>query len=240
MPDESGQELTPQNQEPGRRKSDFENIPELTPQVNLKSVLSLSRTETEEKSPEQIIEQQRSVIENLQKQVEQLAEAARIDQQTGLLNKNAFIADLYPALTKAFREHKQVGLLSLDLQGLKKINDTAGHEAGDELIAKFGDAVKKVTSERLRKTDGGYRVGGDEVIILLYDTDPEGLEKAAEDYRTLFDQEQINTGIGGGIIDTTDWNSMQASMGTIDEKLYESKKEAYDTGRNNIKLLNAA
>ena len=128
----------------------------------------------------------------------------------------------------------------MDLQGLKVLNDTEGHEAGDALIARYGEAIKTVTSERKRKTDGGYRVGGDEAIVLLYDTDEEGLKKAAEDYSLLFNRYGIKTGIGGGIIDTTDWNNMQESMRTIDERLYESKREAYETGKNNIKLTTAA
>ncbi|OGH16726.1 MAG: hypothetical protein A3C30_00080 [Candidatus Levybacteria bacterium RIFCSPHIGHO2_02_FULL_40_18] len=187
-------------------------------------------------NPELIIQSQKLEIERLRNQLLQIIEAARVDQQTSLYNKNAYLEMLYPILMHAFRTGKPLGVIAMDLQGLKKINDEEGHEAGDEYIAIFGQAIKEVMAERKRETDLGFRVGGDEVILLLPDTDIEGVQKAAEDYSKILTEKKVKTGIGVGLVNSTGIDSMMESFRAIDRALYRSKKIGYETGENNVQV----
>ncbi len=94
---------------------------------------------------------------------EQLAYMARYDHLTGLGNRVLFGDRLARALARADRNEKLVALMVLDLDRFKAVNDTLGHEAGDELL--------KNTARRLsacvRETDTLARMGGDEFAIIL-------------------------------------------------------------------------
>jgi diguanylate cyclase (GGDEF)-like protein len=167
-------------------------------------------------------------IERLKGQIEQLAEDAKIDQQTGLRNKNAYISELYPLMVKAHREGRPLSAIALDVQGLKIINDTLGHDEGDRYIASVGEAVRSVFVRRKRENDLGYRTGGDEFILMLPDTDSEGAVVAAQDFMDEFNKENIRVGIGviemkGGI----------GEIAELDQALYQSKAKGYEIEKAN-------
>jgi|GEM_PF-2285895 len=99
-----------------------------------------------------------------------MAEAALLDTLTGLGNRRAFDLDLEVAIASALRHGHPVGLIMLDLDGLKRVNDTEGHQRGDELLATFSRALRAV----LRREDRAYRLGGDEFAVILDHADPLG------------------------------------------------------------------
>jgi diguanylate cyclase (GGDEF)-like protein/PAS domain S-box-containing protein len=86
------------------------------------------------------------------------------DKLTGLGNRDLFNSDVR-ALLKTIRSHREIrsALMFLDLDGFKEINDTLGHEAGDQLLVEMG---RRLTGS-LRETDSAYRFGGDEFVVLL-------------------------------------------------------------------------
>jgi len=90
----------------------------------------------------------------------ELARLAYTDPLTGLANRRALLQSLEDGV--AAEEH-QTGLLLLDLDGFKNVNDTRGHDFGDELLVEVSRRIK----ELLRPTDVGARLGGDEFAILL-------------------------------------------------------------------------
>ena len=96
---------------------------------------------------------------------EKLEKLAHFDQLTGLPNRLTLKLHLGIALEVAKRKKTQVALLFLDLDRFKVINDSLGHEAGDELLTKVGERLK----ERLRAEDILARLGGDEFVILVTD-----------------------------------------------------------------------
>lgn len=95
--------------------------------------------------------------------MEQLQRMAHHDALTGLPNRSLFFDRLSQALARATRDSRHVGLLYLDLNGFKEINDTHGHEAGDLAL--------KIVAERLasclRESDTVARMGGDEFTLIL-------------------------------------------------------------------------
>jgi diguanylate cyclase (GGDEF)-like protein len=92
-----------------------------------------------------------------------LADQARRDPLTGLLNRRGWEDALGAEIARAGRNQQPLSMLMLDLDGLKAFNDTAGHQAGDALLA----ATATLWLSRLRATDVLARYGGDEFVVLL-------------------------------------------------------------------------
>lgn len=99
---------------------------------------------------------------------ERLQQLATTDSLTGLPNRALFDDRLEQALALGRREDRKVALLYLDIDRFKEVNDSLGHEAGDDLLV---DVAARLTSV-LRASDSAARLGGDEFAILLSGPDP--------------------------------------------------------------------
>jgi len=87
------------------------------------------------------------------------------DQLTGLGNRDLFNSDIQQALDTLTDAESGLGaVMFLDLDGFKQVNDTIGHDAGDELLVE----TSKRLQDTLRQTDAIYRFGGDEFVVLLH------------------------------------------------------------------------
>lgn len=85
------------------------------------------------------------------------------DSMTGLANRALFMDRLHNAVARAKREQLPTGLLMMDMDGLKQINDTHGHRAGDAVLLEFAKRLQQTT----RDTDLSARLGGDEFGVIL-------------------------------------------------------------------------
>ena len=97
--------------------------------------------------------------------VQELSVRANTDPLTGLANRTHMEQSLEHMLAQAKRSQKNVGVLFIDLDKFKPINDTYGHEAGDTLLREVSARLKA----RLREADLAARMGGDEFVIILWD-----------------------------------------------------------------------
>lgn len=104
-----------------------------------------------------------SDISVLKHQQRQLAELARQDALTKLPNRRHFNEQLGQSVERARRNHQTLALLYIDLDGFKAVNDTHGHEAGDELLVEVGKRLQRC----VRTTDTVARLGGDEFTVIL-------------------------------------------------------------------------
>ena len=100
----------------------------------------------------------------------ELAEVSRTDDLTRALNRRGFEERVGAELAIAQRAGSQVGLVLLDLDDFKTVNDTRGHQAGDDLLRE----VARVLAATLREGDAVGRLGGDEFAVLLADGDLRG------------------------------------------------------------------
>jgi diguanylate cyclase (GGDEF)-like protein len=109
----------------------------------------------------------------------ELEEAARIDALTGLYNRRTVMARAADELGRAGRYKRPVSLLALDLDFFKLVNDRHGHAAGDKLLAAFA----KVLRGQVRDADAAGRIGGEEFLVLMPETDLAAAALVAERIR---------------------------------------------------------
>lgn len=107
---------------------------------------------------------------------EKLFSEAITDPLTGLYNRRYFFKRLQEEISRAQRYGSKFGLLLLDLKDFKKINDTLGHDKGDEILKAFAEKLQK----NVRRVDIVARYGGDEFVILLIQTSKNGIKAVME------------------------------------------------------------
>jgi diguanylate cyclase (GGDEF)-like protein len=108
-----------------------------------------------------------TVVAYFDRATAELAEQARRDPLTGLLNHQAFSDLLQIELARATRYDRGLTLVFIDLDRFKEINDTLGHVEGDRVLHRIGDVAHKM----LRGSDVAGRMGGDEFAVLLLEAD---------------------------------------------------------------------
>jgi diguanylate cyclase (GGDEF)-like protein len=120
-------------------------------------------------------------LDNLRHSTE-LRQVATHDELTQLFNRRYFFEHLEKEFKAAWRSRRSLALLILDVDSLKLINDTYGHNVGDAVLANLG----KLLASRVRDEDIAARIGGDEFAVLMPDTDKRGaLATAARLERAL-------------------------------------------------------
>ena len=168
-----------------------------------------------------------TLTERHRRQLEQLAGR---DALTGVRNRRAMEADLAEAVAQQGRTGRAVSLAVLDLDHFKRVNDVHGHEAGDRVLVAFAGIVQ----DCVRMRDRLYRLGGEEFVLLMPDTDEAGMQAAL---RKLHGELQRRLRGPGGLVGTSigaallqpgeDWSSWLARA---DAALYRAKRQ----GRNRI------
>lgn len=103
--------------------------------------------------------------------IQALEELAYIDELTRVGNRRFFVRELGTLAAHTLRAEESLGLVTVDLNGLKEVNDARGHPVGDRVIAALAAALRN----SVRPTDHVCRIGGDEFCVLLPACTPEGL-----------------------------------------------------------------
>ena len=156
---------------------------------------------------------------------------ARTDSLTGLLNRRGFESQMAFAMALARRSTRPLSVIAVDVDHFKRVNDTYGHEAGDEVLRRLARTLET----RLRGSDVIARLGGEEFVALLPDTDLEGARAIAQTLVTAMAQQQdpvvgtitVSAGVASmrGADDTG-----AAILRRSDIALYEAKGQ----GRNRV------
>ena len=124
---------------------------------------------------------------------------ARTDGLTGLANRRHFDAALEAETGRSHRFGSDVGLVMMDLDGFKPINDVHGHQQGDRVLREVAALLKGMT----RDVDELARYGGDEIAIILPETDTAGAELLAERIRAAIELLEIERTSGGAPLKLT-------------------------------------
>ena len=156
-----------------------------------------------------------------------LTYAATHDALTGLRNRLAFNAELERAIARARRNHWRLGLMFIDLDGFKLVNDRLGHHAGDTLLIEIAKRLKN----NLRSSDTLARMGGDEFVVLLEQTGTDGeiaevayklLGMITEPYEAFGGDAPVSASIGIAIY-PVDAEDQQNLLAHADAAMYRSK-----------------
>ena len=153
-----------------------------------------------------------------------LFELSQIDRLTSFYNRNRFIQDV-----SELKERKaSIGVVYLDINGLKETNDSFGHDAGDKLIKACADIMKKSAASK-----NLYRIGGDEFVIIYLDIAKGDFYDKVQLLKNAFEKSACQAAIG------CKWSEESADIQEIikeaDELMYSDKKKFYQghhaTGR---------
>ncbi|MGP0629713.1 EAL domain-containing protein [Nitrospina sp. 32_T5] len=164
---------------------------------------------------------------------EQIRQMAYYDPLTGLLNRNLLNDRLEVALTAASVAKEKVGILFLDLDHFKTINDTLGHDLGDLLLKQVADRLKKV----VRQEDTVARMGGDEFVIVvpnltkedeIVDRAQKVLEVLSPIYRIQNHELYITCSIGISVF-PDDGQEIETLLKHSDLAMYRAKERGRNT-----------
>ena len=158
------------------------------------------------------------------------------DPLTGLLNRRAFDQQLVFQVAGAERKKEPLSILMVDLDDLKGINDSHGHQAGDRVLIELGKIIREVVR---RRSDIAARYGGEEIAILLPDTRQDGAKKLAEELLDTIRETKVDIGeekIGFtasvGVAGFKKGMSPEKLVGNADKAVYRAK----ENGKNRIEV----
>ena len=158
---------------------------------------------------------------------------SKFDVQTKLLNRNTFDTEATKMIDRAVLTQDKLSLVIIDLDDLKRINDTYGHASGDDLIKTFADAFIKC----FKKSDLGARYGGDEFVAIINHKDEAIIEKELNDLQAKLKSNPIYVGdtsfypsFSFGIADMTDQCSCFDDIyKQADQRMYNQKRSKKQT-----------
>jgi diguanylate cyclase (GGDEF)-like protein len=156
------------------------------------------------------------------------------DGLTGLYNRRAFDEQLRHALGREDRQKGRLGLVLLDIDHFKKLNDTFGHPAGDAVLRHTAQVVE----QHLRRADEAARFGGEEFALILPGTDEAGALRLAERVRggvekaqLVFEGARLSVTVSLGVaVWPSDGKDEETLLGAADRALYAAKQ----SGRNRV------
>jgi diguanylate cyclase (GGDEF)-like protein len=170
---------------------------------------------------------------------EELETIARLDALTGLGNRLRLNEDLAQLAGRIERSGGTAGLLLMDLDRFKRLNDAAGHLAGDAALRGVAEALRKTS----RVGDGVYRYGGEEFLVILHDCDQSVLEAAGQRYITAIEAAGmphpdnppyglVTASAGATELSQANCTDVDSALHDADEALYVAKA----SGRNRIEV----
>ncbi|PKM04684.1 MAG: GGDEF domain-containing protein [Gammaproteobacteria bacterium HGW-Gammaproteobacteria-6] len=176
----------------------------------------------------------RSNTQELERKVaertEELNRLARHDPLTELLNRRGMQELLELEHQRCERQHTEAGLIWLDMDFFKQLNDQFGHDLGDRALKRVGDALRAT----IRPYDHAARWGGDEFLVLVSPSDAANLASTAERLREAIENIELEVGqrmsvsIGTALL--SDGKDLQAALLAADQALYRAKA----AGRNQV------
>lgn len=155
-----------------------------------------------------------------------MKEKGERDILSGLYNRNKYESDL-PVFPKLY--HKSLACIYIDVNGLHELNNTKGHEAGDQMLKAVSEQIRGKFGERY-----AYRVGGDEFIIFAIDMEEDEVNEKTVEIVEKLEKSRIYVSVG------VYWDSGDFSVGTLiknaEKNMYNAKREFYSKETNDRRM----
>ena len=166
--------------------------------------------------------------------MQRVLDLSRTDPLTGLFNRSQLFLTLEQEVSRTRRSDRGFCVLMIDVDGLKAINDSAGHLRGDEVLRALGTVIHG----SIRTVDSAYRYGGDEFVVLLPETEIVGAFVVAEKIRIGAEDVGLVAGAGDPITSVSiglvshpeDGLGAEELLAAADRAMYQAKK----LGKNQI------
>ena len=176
----------------------------------------------------QEVDSLRKEVEINKRRMEELEKLADLDTLAPIANRRAFVRDMSRVMSYTDRYGVPSCLAFFDVNGLKQVNDTLGHAAGDKVLI----SVSKVLLDHIRESDVVGRLGGDEFGVILAQADePTGKEKArqlAEAIRATtidFEGTPIQLDVAWGVVTFKPGADPGETLAEADKRMYLRKRE---------------
>ncbi|WP_432471009.1 GGDEF domain-containing protein [Amphritea sp. HPY] len=175
-----------------------------------------------------------TMTEALARSERELKRLATTDVLTGLMNRRALTEEAVKERRRANRDGTKIAVVMLDLDHFKQVNDRYGHSSGDIVLQRFSTMLK----QQLRITDSVSRIGGEEFVVLLPNTDllsahrlmEKILADVAEQSIELCDGATLKVSFSGGVIEWHSGDGFGHALTQADSQMYKAKER----GRNCI------
>jgi diguanylate cyclase len=173
-------------------------------------------------------------IESLKSELEQLRGLVQTDQMTGAFNRRGLDDIFKREAARADRNAQSLGVVLIDLDNFKQINDNLGHQYGDSVLINFVNVAK----ETLRPSDIVARFGGEEFVILLPDVEMEDaltiIQRVQKNLAKIFsvplDKQSIPITFSAGVALRSFGEHQNSVISRADKALYQAKR----TGKNRV------
>ena len=156
-------------------------------------------------------------------------EEANRDALTGIRNKRSYDAEVAKINERIMSGRDKVGIVMVDMNDLKTINDTYGHEKGDRVICNLCDTLCSIF-----KRSPVFRIGGDEFVVVAENRDLQNIDKNVEQFRACVDHslreeelepwERTSAAIGYAVYDKDKDCGIEDTLKRADENMYEYKR----------------
>jgi len=179
------------------------------------------------------------LVRRLEVQTELLSKLAAFDDLTGVYNRRSMFHHLEAELSRCRRYGRSLGILMVDIDHFKRVNDEHGHLVGDQALR----WVATTLQNELRSMDFLCRYGGEEFCAILPETNRPGVARAGERLRaaierTLFTQDEVqlslSISLGGASWAADESNDIPDLLARADAALLEAKRN----GRNQVRVSN--
>lgn len=175
------------------------------------------------------VERLRGELSKAQAHIRALEALVLHDPLVGTLNRRGFEQELERAISYAARHDVPIGLIYLDINAFKGVNDTHGHEAGDQVLTALAEFLRA----NLRNSDVVGRVGGDEFAAILWNAPPNEVEAKAQTLSALVTARPVAAGgtglaisIAAGATSLVAGDTAGEAMARADAAMYEHKRRA--------------
>jgi len=154
-------------------------------------------------------------------QFERVAAKAATDELTGVLRRGPGITALQREIDRERRKPSRGNVVVfVDVDGLKRVNDTEGHAAGDRLIVDVVDAIR----ERIRSYDLLFRYGGDEFVFVLVDIGLQQAHRTVDEIRSDITRRSDGSTVSTGVVQVAAQDTAETAVARADQALYRVRR----------------